>query len=281
MEHFDDFSNNRGKEKNVYLLHLDATRIVIITCALLGVIIIAFLIGMNFSPEERNDHHGTITNEALLAPLPDDPIRTPNETHTPIPNESDVPEKTSSETATAVLNPEHNAHTSAHSSPQKNSTANSEKLTTHHHDKEGQDLFAQGNGSETVPPAKTTPSEQKTKPLPQASRVKKSADKYQQEKNTSRHRTVEVASKPHRTHIAPKEGFSIQVASYASRTKALQEVNRLKEHRYDPFIEATHINGRNFFRVKIGPLSTRKEAEKILEELKEMNRYDHSYITRE
>jgi hypothetical protein len=47
MEQF-DIPHQRIKEKSVYLLHLDAARIILISSAIIGIIIVSFLLGMNF-----------------------------------------------------------------------------------------------------------------------------------------------------------------------------------------------------------------------------------------
>ena len=47
MEQF-DIPHQRIKEKSVYLLHLDAARIILISSAIIGIIIVSFLLGMRF-----------------------------------------------------------------------------------------------------------------------------------------------------------------------------------------------------------------------------------------
>ncbi len=72
MEHFDERTPNRTREKNVYLLHLDAPRIIIISCVLIGVLIISFLCGMNYSTDDRQDNRSLARNEMLFNPLPEE-----------------------------------------------------------------------------------------------------------------------------------------------------------------------------------------------------------------
>lgn len=278
MQHFDDYSPNRNKEKNVYLLHLDATRIVLIICALLGIVIIAFLIGMNFPNEEQNDHQLTTATEALLAPLPDEPTQVPSEHRTFPSHEMEMSDKSTN--STTSLKPEQKPPSQTSVAPAKQNSVSSEPTTISKTEKQDHDLPFSGSGSEISSSEKSQLLERKNKHH-SALQKKKNIERHSHERTRIASKTVEVASKNSRIDVLHKEGYSVQVAAYSSRSKAIDEVNRLKSHRYDPFIEATHVNGKSLFRVKIGPIASRKEAEKILDELKEMNRYQHSYITRE
>jgi DedD protein len=278
MEHFDDMQTNRTKEKSVYLLHLDTPRIIIIACALVGILIIAFLIGMNFSTEERSERHVATGNEAIFAPLPDEPARDTGEIHAAErPNEPETADKASQDHAQNAVAADSKAPSPAISTPAKDSA---EKAVAQKSGKESSDLLTQDTANDIIP-AKTQPQEKKSKSTHVISRSKKNSEGERVQPKSKQHRTVEVASKTVRNDTAQREGFAVQVAAYSSRAKALQEVNKLKEHRYDPYIENTRLNGKNFFRVKIGPISSRKEAVKVLDEIKEMNRYEHSYITQE
>jgi DedD protein len=274
MEHFDDMQTNRTKEKSVYLLHLDTPRIIIIACALVGILIIAFLIGMNFSTEERSERHVAAGNEAIFAPLPDEPAN--GEAHAvERPNEPETAEKAPQDHAQNAAAADSKAPSPAISTPAKDSA---EKAVAQKSEKESRDLLTQDTAHDIIP-AKTQPQEKKSKSHHAISRSKKNSEGERVQPKNKQHRTVEVASKTVRSDTAPREGFAVQVAAYSSHAKALQEVNKLKEHRYDPYIENTRLNGKNYFRVKIGPISSRKEAVKVLDEIKEMNRYEHSYIT--
>lgn len=282
MEHFDDMQTNRTREKSVYLLHLDTPRIIIIACALVGILIIAFLIGMNFSGEERTERHVAAGNEALFAPLPDEPARENGEIHAmDRTNDAETSDKTAADHAPTPVVPDQKASNTVMPSPPKESPASAEKAVAQKSDKEGRDLLTQESTGEIIPPSKAASQDKKSKTPHAVSRNKKNTESPAREAKRKQHKTVEVASKAVHNERIAREGFSVQVAAYSSRAKALEEVSRLKEHRYDPFIENTRLNGKNLFRVKIGPLSNRKEAVKILEELKEMNRYEHSYITSE
>ena len=55
MEGYDMNPNNRNvKEKNLYLLQLNTPRVIILVSAIIGVIIVSFLIGMNFTKEDNS-----------------------------------------------------------------------------------------------------------------------------------------------------------------------------------------------------------------------------------
>ena len=48
MENFDHQHQENMKEKQFYLLHLDTPRIIIVSSVIIGLIVISFLMGMNF-----------------------------------------------------------------------------------------------------------------------------------------------------------------------------------------------------------------------------------------
>ncbi|MGL4369294.1 MAG: hypothetical protein ACRCUT_06440, partial [Spirochaetota bacterium] len=67
MEQFENQQphNANVKEKSVYLLHLDGARILILSAITIGLLTVAFLIGMKISGEDRNEDI-LAQNEALI-----------------------------------------------------------------------------------------------------------------------------------------------------------------------------------------------------------------------
>jgi cell division septation protein DedD len=277
MEQFDDRNVNRMKEKNVYLLHLDAPRIIIISCVLVGVLIVAFLIGMNLSTDGRQDTRTVAQREMLFNPVPDEPLRDQNELQALDPpgehegaapaGNAVIPQKDGQKQATAEL--------------PGNAVAANKSAAIDQPEKETRDVLTQDNIKEIIPPANTVKREKKERVAAARTKNDRREPAARKETRQKSHRTVEVASKTERPERTGPGGYSIQVSAFDNRATAQREVAKLKEHRYDPYIENTRIEGKKFYRVRIGPISSRKEAVKLLEEIQEMNRYGNSYITRD
>jgi len=69
MENFDFNEKPVAKEKNVFLLHLDIPRIILICAVLIGIVVTTFLLGMNFSENK------VVSNTALVSPdIPNDTL---------------------------------------------------------------------------------------------------------------------------------------------------------------------------------------------------------------
>jgi len=77
------------------------------------------------------------------------------------------------------------------------------------------------------------------------------------------------------------DGYSIQVASYDTREKAEREKNILKSKRFDAYVTSSIVGGKNYFRVRIGPVASQKSASLLLEEIQRDSRYAGSYIVKE
>ena len=78
-----------------------------------------------------------------------------------------------------------------------------------------------------------------------------------------------------------KGSFSVQVASFDSMAKAKNEVLFLKTLKFDGYIDKTEINGNTFFRVRIGPVSTKAEAADLLDKIVLEPRYSESYLVKD
>jgi cell division septation protein DedD len=76
-----------------------------------------------------------------------------------------------------------------------------------------------------------------------------------------------------------KAGFAIQIASYDKRSKAINEIENLRN--YHAYIDDTSIDGKQFFRVRIGTFSSKEKAAETLNELQGNSRYSESYIVKQ
>jgi len=67
---------------------------------------------------------------------------------------------------------------------------------------------------------------------------------------------------------APTEaGYAVQVGSFASRNNALRLLDQLNDQGYDAFIHEDAAGSRTIWRVRVGPLGSRAEAQQRLDDL--------------
>ncbi|OOG22446.1 sporulation protein [Thioalkalivibrio denitrificans] len=71
------------------------------------------------------------------------------------------------------------------------------------------------------------------------------------------------------TPVTDPGGFAVQVGSFGEEANARAERDRLRELGYTAFVEPTRADGRALYRVKIGPVAERAEAERLRERLRE------------
>jgi len=76
-------------------------------------------------------------------------------------------------------------------------------------------------------------------------------------------------------------GYSIQIGSYDTNDKAKAEISSLKKMNYDAFLDKAVVNGKNYYRVKIGPISAKGKAIDMLREIQETSKYSESYLVKE
>jgi len=65
--------------------------------------------------------------------------------------------------------------------------------------------------------------------------------------------------------------FTIQVGSFQNRKNACNLQNRLKKEKFDCYITETKYHSLTFYRVRVGKLKTREQAERLLLQLKKKN----------
>ncbi|PKL38402.1 MAG: hypothetical protein CVV44_10975 [Spirochaetae bacterium HGW-Spirochaetae-1] len=279
MEHFES-NNERVREKSMYLLHLDTPRIVILASVITGLIVISFLLGMNFIKDGGNEGEKLSQSDMLF-----------NDQRVPGLTDQNIPNPPHSE-----MNP----------GPIDSAIAELEK--TDGKDKKGDnslvatenrgngDILTTDNINEIIQPARDDkqvgrsdhavidPPKEKAKKSDKHKAVVKKMNKTDRNKTT--------ASKKKKSTIVPVandeiqserggHGYVIQVASYDKKSKAQGEVSSLKKLQYDAFMDGTKVNGRQYFRVRIGPLSSKDKALKLLNEVQGHDRYAESYMTKE
>jgi cell division septation protein DedD len=258
MEYFDQTPHKGIKEKNMYVLHLDTPRVIILCSVVVGIIVISFLLGMNLTKpgDPQKDIAGDFSiAENGLAPAGDDglpPPETELAKNPPLPHEEKGAEPPA-------------------------------KLNDH-----------PAIGAKNEPPADIITSENLKDIVPSNAEVKKAnaaednvklhkKSEPGKTKRSKKQKVVEVSSgeKGLRNADAVKNHYSIQIAAFDTRSKAQHEISSLKKMSYDAYMDRTQVNGRNFFRVRIGPIASKRKAIDMLNELQENERYGESILVRE
>lgn len=285
MENFDARNQNRVREKSVYLLHLDTPRIIILSCVTIGILIVAFLVGMNMNSSPAPSQNIVAQKDMLFNPPPAD-LAVPGQDEAsviPQPGEGDTtpsqipgtsPQGTQAQTSQEAAVPDaaqtaQNPVTARNTAPAATGTG------------EPRDVLTRENIREIIPPSNTVKKEKN----PRIAKHPKREHRARTEKRTQprrSQRTVEVSSAARETAAhRTRDGFSIQVGSFDSRAKAQKAVDDLKGSRFDSFIERTTVDGRRYYRVKVGPMSSQQRASRILSDIQEMRQYQNSFIVRE
>lgn len=84
---------------------------------------------------------------------------------------------------------------------------------------------------------------------------------------------------PSRSPAADLEGYVIQVFSSPDGAQARKLLDRLVEGGYEAFLSPVVVDGRTMYRVRIGPLATRREADSMAAEVGKAYQVD-TWVTR-
>ena len=274
MEHFEP---NRApvKEKSVYLLHLDAPRIIILSSVIVGLVIIAFLIGMNRSSDGPKAVADASQNSMLFSP-----------------------EKIPGIDTSAIPAPPHTGEASAlfsetpPASPLDGASAQAliGDNTAEKGSSKGADILTADNIETIIPPSlskNTQPSEKKTAQAEKKVQKKKDTSRASAKKSRKKEDTkvVEVSSrvsKPEKTSSKViRSGFSVQVGAFDTRTKAEKQLKELKAMHFETFIDKANVKGKSYYRVKVGPVPTRDEAVGLLKNVHRHPEYASSFMIKE
>lgn len=278
MENF-DHKPQGVKEKNFYILHLDTPRIIILTSVFIGIITAAFLFGMGIVKNDK-----PVSKELTLSDMDLGASKGADffgKDIPPIPGESleegaQLEDKISmgSDSKTDIPPfPEENSNLIPSSKEETKVAKN--------------DILRNENIKEIIPPAETSRkiSSQSKKPVQDNSRKRdehkiaanNSVKKIDQQHGKSR--IYEVSRETER----PKnyDSYSVQVASYDTLSKAEKEKDLLRSKRFDAYIAKSVVGGKNYFRVRIGPVASAGKAHEILEDVQRDSRYSGSYMVKE
>jgi len=148
-------------------------------------------------------------------------------------------------------------------------------LIAENSNKKSADVLTNDNINEVIPPLKVVKEEAPKK----NKRIKESRKKNRIYKK-KKEKIVEVSTKNTNKRKSSLH-YSIQIASYNNKSVARSEVRSLKNLRYDAYIDKTSINGRRYYRVKVGPVFSKRSAINLLNNIQDINRYEDSYLVKE
>jgi cell division septation protein DedD len=84
-----------------------------------------------------------------------------------------------------------------------------------------------------------------------------------------------------RTAVMPSTTWSVQISAAPAKDIADTLIARLKANGYDGYIVPAEINGKTYFRVRVGPFDDREEAESARRSLAQQEAYRDAYLTGE
>jgi cell division septation protein DedD len=281
MENFDP--KPKGvKEKNLYILHLDTPRIIIISSVIIGIITAAFLFGMSFMKDKKSgskefavsgmNFNDDKTADMLKSEIP------------PVPGEG-LDEGNIEDKVSGGDDAKNTALKEAEKFPKSNEIASAKDIIK----QDKNDILTNESIKEIIPPVDKKKSSKKAEKIAKIDKKKdssktiaakdkrKSADKHEVSHNKSKIYEVSRDINDKKSYGS----FAVQVASYDTMSKAENEKSLLKSKRYDAYIDKSLVNGKNYFRVRIGPVASSKKAYELLEEIQKESRYAGSYMVRE
>lgn len=265
------------KEKNLYVVHLDTPRIVILASIIIGIVTASFLLGMTLMKDDKplrgglafndynlDDKNGIDIFSKEVPPLSDFTMNEGKEG-------TDFPGTGFSENSQNIKD---------------DATAldisRSSVIADTKSDKS--DILTGENIKEIIPPAK-----KEIKPVQKIAKKPKVEEKVKEKpakaivKNSTAINSTSQVKEVSRDIDNRKQpgGFSIQVASYDVLSRAEQEKHLLKSKLFDAYIDRSVVNGKNYFRVRIGPVSSKDKAFSLLQEIQTDNRYTGSYLVKD
>ncbi len=267
MEQFDEMRAKGMKEKNMYILHLDTPRLIIIGAVFIGVIIISFLLGMNLTHPGSKAEDTFASKDALYDfPITENPADTKSALSI---TDEHIPGITPDTSKNSILPPDEKS---------RDYFAKNNESVAAGKNPASSDILTSDTIQEVIPPMEP----EKRPAVENPKQTAKHKNIAKKEKPAKKHRIVEVSSKEKNYDASThKKGYAVQVASFDKRAKALAEVESLKKLSYDSYIDRSLVNGKNYFRVRIGPIASKNKAVDVMKEIQTNSRYEESYLVKE
>ncbi len=273
MEHFEQ-DKGRVREKSVYLLHLDTPRIIIISSVVIGVIVVSFLLGMNFI--KKGDAEA-VTADNMMVQEKSDFFQTNNIPAPPSDDDSlfsaeknPVNEKIPAKETNTIL-----AETESKVKPDVFNSENINEIIT--------PAVKETKPAKKINVVSVEPSEKKAvkKTVKRKKQVSRVAIRPVKKKHVKKQQRVVPVVAEKKKHIKNGPHYAVQVASYDKHSTAMNEIDRLKKEKYSAYISNTMVGSTRFYRVRIGPVSSKKNALSLLKEVNKDSRYKDSYMIKE
>lgn len=274
MENFDP-RPQEVKEKSFYTLNLDTPRIIILTSVIIGIIAAAFLFGMSFMKGDKSQ-----SKEMTVSDMEFDESRGSDMLNKDIPP---LPGDLSADPSLADKGTSDLPGTDTNATAGTGQGRNADIASAQKQDKE--DVLRNENIKEIIPPAEDKKSADKktktaSKTVKDKSGDKKVASDTRKKQETHGKSRIYEVSKDEESRKS-YDSYSVQVASYDTLSKAEKERSYLKSKSYDAYIDRATVNGRSYFRVRIGPVASKKKAAELLDEIQSESRYSGSYMVKE
>ncbi len=290
MDQF-NIPHQKVKEKSVYMLHLDAARIILISAAVIGIIIVSFLLGMNFIKGGDGNNALVTKNDIFDSQKELDLLKN----NLPDPADEDDLSKPMDEKLVASdkdeksLEKEKGYHENSVLDKDKKEDLSASSKN------ESSDMLTSDNFKDSAPRAADTKKKRSRgadegrklsrsadndlvdKPVKKAT-VKNDAKKKKRGKSKVVAVSVDKAEERKNRH----EGtYAIQVGSFDKKAKAQSEIRALKDLNYDAYLDESLVKGKQYFRVRIGPVASKKKALDLLRDVQDNERYQESYMVRD
>lgn len=264
------------REKNLYVVHLDTPRIVILASIIIGIVTASFLLGMTLMKDDKPGRGSLALNDFNLDDKSGIDIFSKE-----VPPLSDFTMNEGKEgNDLSGIGLQEDLLNSKEDSPPLDISRSTDIADTKI---AKSDILTGENIKEIIPPAKKD-----VKPVQKiAKKAKVETKKQKPAKSIAKttpaiNRTSQVKEVSRDIDSRKQSGgFAIQVASYDVLSRAEQEKNLLKSKRFDAYIDRSLVNGKNYFRVRVGPLSSKDKAFSLLQEIQTDDRYAGSYLVKD
>ena len=283
MEHFEGRQGNVDvKEKSIYTLHLDTPRIIIVASIVLGLVAVSFLVGMNLLKDNAVQTTNMTASELIASGASQNIMEPRDNTEAAL-----IKDQSSALLGDKLIFPD-----AENLSAKKNEpiTVNEPVNVSEANTKTILPSAIPNVVSEpkNIEPAKKAKKDKIAKVAKTSTKDAPAKDTAKTEKPKKKKTVATKAETKSNSTVQPvasskiqSGSFAIQIASYDQRSKAVSEIENLKNLSYNAYLDNTSVDGKQFFRVRIGPLLSREKASVILDELHENSRYSDSYIVKQ
>jgi cell division septation protein DedD len=271
MEHFEQ-NRTQVKEKSVYVLHLDPTRIVIIGSVIIGLVALAYF-GGSYSLKQKEAKPKLAVKSHLMFPS-DSSLSVPSAPHS-----SDMSSLLDNRTSNNLKLAEENNRVMDFTvdRPNEIQVLDKTKVVVPVTPQPPAPRVSPPPQTTVRTPAKTQANTGNARPATQAPQNTRKPEPQTERPATRNTNVVEVSAPLPRAQNT-QSGFAIQMGFFDTESRAKRLADTLKSEDYNSYIERVRLNGRDGFRVKIGPFSNRREAITLLNELQEDDRFADCYI---